>query len=128
MSVNSGVDFGLTECFLSLVFSLFFLFQIGYQYLSVGALVEKTETRIDMTSHDSQYPWASLNLKRECTGFCSEKRIRTFRSKQALCKDDEKDVLVGICELDEHVCRDGTLPPLQTFTFIYSMLFKRLHF
>jgi len=79
-----------------------------------------------MTSYDTQYPWASLALKRETSGFCSERRIRFFRDKQALCKGDENDVNVGLCELDEPVCRDGRLPPLQTFTFIYATLFERL--
>jgi len=81
-----------------------------------------------MTSYDSQYPWASLSLKRECTSLCTAKRIKAFRESHALCKDDEKDVVVGICELDEPVCRDGTLPPVQRFTFIYATLFERLGF
>ena len=56
-------------------------------------------SRSRMTSYDSQYPWAPLNLKRECTGFCTERRIQTLGEKQALCKDDENDVVVGLCEL-----------------------------
>jgi len=31
-------------------------------------------------------------------------------SRQALCKNDEKDMVVGTCELDELECRDDTLP------------------
>ena len=81
-----------------------------------------------MTSYDIQYPWAPLDLKQECTGFCTEKRVQAFREKQALCKEDENDVIVGVCELDEPVCRDGTLPPRETFTFIYATLFERLGF
>ena len=81
-----------------------------------------------MTSYDSQYPWASLSLKRECTSLCTTKRIKAFRENHALCKDDEKDVVVRVCELDEPVCRDGTLPPVQRFTFIYATLFERLGF
>jgi len=81
---------------------------------------------VEMTSYDPQYPWASLSLKRECTSFCTERRIKTFRNRQALYKDDEKNVEVGTCELDEPVCRDGTLPPLQSFTYIYATLFERL--
>jgi len=60
----------------------------------------------EMTSYDPQYPWAPLNLKREYSTLCIEKRIKAFRGKQVLCKNDEKDVVVGTCDLDEPVCRD----------------------
>ena len=59
---------------------------------------------------------------------CTEKRIKVFRGRQAWCKNDEKNVEVGTCELDELVCKDDTLSPLQTFTFIYATLLEQLGF
>jgi len=115
----AGVS-GVRICLLSCLF----LRDLGFMLKSI--LFDLSRSR--MTSYDSQYPWAPLNLKRECTGFCTERRIQTLREKQALCKDDENDVVVGLCELDEPVCRDGTLLPLQTFTFVYVTLFERLGF
>lgn len=81
-----------------------------------------------MTAYDSQYPWASLKLRRETTSLSSERKIKLFRERRALCKNEESDVVIGTCELDEPICRDGTLPPLQTFTFIYATLFECLDF
>jgi len=98
------------------------------QYFPVSSDLSNLIFPLEMTSYDHQYSWAPMNLKREYTGLGTEKRIREFRSRQALCRSDEKDVIVGYCELDEPVCRDGTLPPQQRFTFVYVTIFERLGF
>jgi len=133
LTQRNGVEFAspkFTALFVS-VLACFSCFRFGLPLFSSHLFSGRKFLRVlgfEMTSYDSQYPWASLSLKRECTNLCTTKRIKAFRDGQALCKDDEKDVIEGICELDEPVCRDGTLPPVQRFTFVYATLFERLGF
>jgi len=62
-----------------------------------------------MTHYDSLYPWA-------------------FRRHQTLCKSNETDVVVAICDNDKPICKDGSLYPLppQKFTYMYITLFEKV--
>jgi len=67
-----------------------------------------------------------MDLKREFTTLYTEKKIKAFRRKQASCKHDERDVLVGPYEIDEPVCRDDSIPTPHSFFFSYATVSEKL--
>ena len=77
--------------------------------------------------NDELYPWASLDLRREMSGFTSDQVIDRFRQRQRLCQSNEADATVVRCALDEPVCADIEADLASGhFCFFYSTLFSKV--